>query len=107
VTSRLTYPETRAALAAAHRSKRIDRRALRRCVAELDGAWAALSIIDIDAALAKQAGELSEQYALRGYDGVQLACALAVEDPFLVMATWDRELARAALKTGRAVAPRR
>jgi predicted nucleic acid-binding protein len=55
-----------------------------------------LDVIGLDATLARAAGELAERHALRGYDAVHLASALAIDDPRLVMATWDRDLAAAA-----------
>ena len=54
-----------------------------------------LDVIGLDATLARVAGELAERHALRGYDAVHLASALAIEDAGLVMATWDRDLAAA------------
>lgn len=57
-----------------------------------------LDVIGLDAALARIAGDLAERHALRGYDAVHLASALAIEDPELVMATWDRDLATAAAR---------
>jgi predicted nucleic acid-binding protein len=62
-------------------------------------------VLGLDAALAHAAGELAEQHALRGYDGVHLASAIAIEDPDLVMATWDRDLAAAATAQHRTVVP--
>jgi len=61
-------------------------------------------VIGLDATLARAAGELAERHALRGYDAVHLASAIAIEDPDLVMATWDRDLAAAAAQH-RAVVP--
>lgn len=102
--SQLIYPEARAAAAAAHRGGRIDARTLRiaaRCIDEL---CEELDVIGLDATLARAAGELAERHALRGYDAVHLASALAIEDPDLVMATWDRGLS-AATAQHRAVVP--
>lgn len=64
-----------------------------------------LEVIGLDAALAHAAGELAQRHALRGYDAVHLASALAIEDPSLVMATWDRDLASAAAAQHRTVVP--
>jgi len=61
-------------------------------------------VIGLDAALARAAGELAERHALRGYDAVHLASAIAIDDPNLVMATWDRDLSAAAAQH-RAVVP--
>jgi hypothetical protein len=105
VSSHLIYPEARAALAAASRAGRIDARGLRQAVADLEAAVASIQLIGVDAALAREAGRLAAEHALRGYDAVHLATALSVDDPALVVVTWDVDLARAALRCGRSVAP--
>lgn len=105
VSSRLAYPEARAALAAARRLDRIDDRALRRAVSDLEVLCDELRILGLDAELATLAGDLAERYALRGYDAVHLASALSVEDENLVLATWDRDLGRAAASAGHIVVP--
>ncbi|HEX4804396.1 MAG TPA: hypothetical protein VFU94_00725 [Conexibacter sp.] len=44
--------------------------------------------------------------ALRGYDAVHLASALAIDAPGeLIVATWDEELAAAVVAEGRMVVP--
>lgn len=50
-------------------------------------------------------GALAETHALCGYDAVHLASAIAIADPALVVATWDRDLADAAVRAGYAVVP--
>jgi predicted nucleic acid-binding protein len=105
VSSHLVYPEARAALAAALRAARIDAFGLRRAVADLEAAVAAIQRIGVDEALAREAGRLAQEHALRGYDAVHLATALSVDDPALLIVTWDADLAAAALRCGRSVAP--
>jgi predicted nucleic acid-binding protein len=105
ISSELVYPEARAALAAASRDGRIDQRGLRQGVSDLEAAASSMSLVGVDAALAREAGQLAEDYALRGYDAVHLATALSAEDRELVVVTWDRDLAGAALKCGHPVAP--
>lgn len=105
VSSQLIYPEARAAAAAAHRSGRIDARTLRSAVATIDELRGELDVIGIDDGLAHAAGELAERHGLRGYDAVHLASALAIDDPDLVMATWDRGLAAATVAQQRTVVP--
>jgi uncharacterized protein len=105
VASRLVHPEARAALAAAGRAGRISRPALRRTVRELEAATAAMLLVGVDDVLAREAGALAERHELRGYDAVHLATALASSGSELVMVTWDRELAHAALACGHPVAP--
>jgi len=103
--SRLVYPEARAALAAARRLARIDARTHRAAVDDLVAACAAVRLVGVDWQLALSAGDVAERYALRGYDAVHLATALSIDDPELVLVTWDRDLARAAISAGRCVAP--
>jgi predicted nucleic acid-binding protein len=103
--SHLVYPEARAALAAAFRAGRIDRRDLRRAVADLEAATSAMLLVGVDEALAREAGRLAEEHSLRGYDAVHLATALSSGDDTILIVTWDRDLAVAALHCGRTVAP--
>ena len=105
IASGLVYPEARAALAAAHRAGRIDERSLLAATSDLQSACAAMQLIGVDWALARHAGEIAERYALRGYDAVHLATALATQDSELVLITWDRDLAVAAAAAGIAVIP--
>lgn len=105
ISSQLVYPEARAALAAAARHGRIDRRGLRRAVSDLEQVITAMRLLGVDHVLARQAGNLAEQHALRGYDAVHLASALLIDDPELLIITWDSELATAARKSGHPVAP--
>jgi predicted nucleic acid-binding protein len=105
VGSRLVYPEGRAALAAAARAGRIDETEARGAATDLRRACSAMRLVGVDWTLAEHAGTLAELHGLRGYDAVHLATALAVDDASLVVATWDRDLARAASRAGRPVAP--
>ena len=102
--SRIAYPEARAALASARRARRVSARALRRAVEALDLRWLELNVLELDAELAHEAGELAETQGLRGYDAVQLASGLALGhvDAFI---TWDRSLALAARGNGLSTAP--
>jgi len=101
----LAYPQARAALAAARRAKRLTARAHDRAVAELDALNAELVIVGVDEALAQRAGELADERALRGYDAVHLASALALGPGETIVVTWDRDLNDAAVGAGIAVAP--
>ncbi len=103
--SHLLYQEARAALAAAARAGRVDTRARRQAVRDLDAVVASMQRIGVDETLAREAGELAQKHALRGYDAVHLATALSVSDPMLLVVTWDRDLAGAALARGHPVAP--
>ena len=66
--------------------------------------YAQLRIIAIDEPLARQAGDLAGQHALRGYDAVDVACALQLQGHDLLLATWDNALNAAARATGRLIA---
>jgi predicted nucleic acid-binding protein len=104
VSSQLVYPEARAALAAAARAGRIDQPKHVNAVAALEDLYTQLRIIAIDEPLARQAGDLTSQHALRGYDAVHLACALNVEGDDVLLATWDNDLNSAARATGQLIA---
>ncbi len=103
----LVYPEARAAVAAAHRNGRLDATQLRAAVRAIDEIYEELTKVAVDAALARAAGGLAERRALRGYDAVHLASAFAIDSPDVVLATWDRALAAAAVEEGLAVVPAR
>ena len=104
VSSQFVYPEARAALAAAARAGRIDQPTHANAVATLEDLYAQLRVIAIDEPLARQAGDLASQHALRGYDAVHLACALNVEGDDVLLATWDNALNSAARATGQLLA---
>jgi hypothetical protein len=104
VSVRVVYPEARAALAQAHRLGRVTAQGLRSAVDDLDRRCEQLDLLDIDGALAKQAGDLAEQHALRGYDAVHLAAAHRVNDAELVVVAGDRPLLAAATAAGLATA---
>jgi hypothetical protein len=53
--------------------------------------------VAIDEPLARQAGDLATQHALRGYDAVHLACALNIESDDMPLATLDNALLEGAL----------
>ena len=101
VTAAATYPEARSAIAVAARDGRIGRDRKRSAVIELDGRFADLHVVALDAPLAVEAGALADHHALRGYDAVQLASALTLGD--VLMATWDAALAHAARSSGLSV----
>jgi uncharacterized protein len=105
LSSRLAYPEVRAALAASARNHDIT--AIEHDAAERDwdGYWAATRPVELTAAVERHAGRLAREHALRGADAVHLASALAIGDPDLIVAVWDRRLHAAAQAAGCRVAP--
>ena len=103
--SRLAYPEVRAALAAAARNHALGGDALRTAEHAWEEFWAATRPVELTTAVERHAGELACEYALRGADAVHLASALAIGDPDLIIAVWDRRLHAGALAAGTNVAP--
>ena len=105
VSSRLTYPEVRAALAAARRDNRVSRADLDRAEATWEGLWAATRAIELTEAISDQAGLLAGELALGGADAIHLASALAMRDSDLVIAAWDRRLRDGTQAAGLHVVP--
>lgn len=100
----LCYPEGRAALAAAHRARRLNATQYRQTREEFESLQSELLLVGIDVPLTRQAGELAEKLKLRGYNAVHLASALAL-GANTTLVTWDEDLKRAAAHSGCAVAP--
>jgi len=105
LSSRLSYPEARCAIAAAARDGRIDSRFLGKAQRDWARFWSAIQPVELTAAVERRAGELASEYSLRGADAVHLASALAVELPDLIVAVWDHRLRGGVLSAGLRVAP--
>lgn len=104
LSSRLVYAEARAALAMARRMDRLDGRGLSTAVDEFEDLHGQLDIVEVSEKLVRDAGELAQRFALRGYDAVHLASAHALADSELVLATGDRDLREAGRSFGLATA---
>lgn len=107
LSSRLAYPEVRAALTAAARNHDITDSEF--AAAERDWAdfWAATRPVELTPAVEQHAGQLAEAHALRGAGAVHLASALAVGSTDLIVAVWDRRLHAGAQAAGCRVSPAR
>jgi predicted nucleic acid-binding protein len=105
VTSRITYPEARAALSGAMRAGRLAPREHARSKRDIDRAFSSLTIVELEPGVARAAGEVAERFGLRAYDAVHLASALVVDEGDTLVVTWDRALASAASAAGLGVAP--
>jgi uncharacterized protein len=105
LSSRLAYPEVRAALAASGRNHDLDDGDLLTAERAWEEFWAATRPVELTPAVEQHAGQLTKSHALRGADAVHLASALAVNDPDLVVAVWDRRLHAGMLAAGVRVAP--
>jgi predicted nucleic acid-binding protein len=93
-TSRVTYAETRAALARSHRNGWLSTPALKDCVTQLDERWSGYRLVEVTEELVRRAGNLAERYALRGYDAVQMAAAmeLRIAGADVVFSSFDARL---------------
>ena len=105
VSSRLAYPEVRAALAAAGRAGRLRPVHRRRAEASWEDYWAASRAVELTGPITLRAGMLAAEHALRGADAVHLASALAVDRAEVVLATWDRRMREGAEGCEVAVVP--
>ncbi len=105
VSSRLAYPEVRAAFAAAGRDHRLDADAQSQAEASWEAYWAATWVVELTEGIAARAGQLAGEHALRGADAVHLASALAVGTDELLFAAWDQRLRSGAEAAGILLAP--
>ena len=94
----LIVVETRAALAAATRGRRLTADQHAHAREELDALLADLHMVETTEELVGEAAELAEVEALRGYDAVHLAAALLVGAT--VLSSADTDLCAAAERRG-------
>ncbi len=94
VCAEIGYAEARAALAAAHRTGRLDMQSARTAKRQLATVWQQVSVMPVTTQVVFAAGDLAESEGLRGYDAVHLAAAIAAQAT--VFATADRSLLEAA-----------
>ena len=105
VSSRLAYPEVRAALAAAGRYHRLDADDQHRAEAAWEEFWAATRAVELTESITVHAGELAGLHALRGADAVHLASVLAIGAAETLFAAWDKRLRAGAETAGIQLAP--
>jgi uncharacterized protein len=105
-TSRLTFVETRATLAAARRAGRLTAQGHAAAVDDLAAMWiATFNVIDLSQDVAADAGEVAETFGLRAADAIHLASLRALDAPAVPLVAWDVRLRRAALANGFACYP--
>lgn len=75
-TSRVGYPEARAAFARRHREGALSAAGLRRAVQALDTDLVTFAVIELSEGVARRAGDLADHHALRGFDAIHLASGL-------------------------------
>jgi uncharacterized protein len=105
VSSRLAYPEVRAALAAAGRAHRLTPAEQRRGEAMWEDFWAATRTVELTEIITAHAGHLASRHAMRGADAVHLASLLAVGAAETLLAVWDQNLRTGAEAAGVRLAP--
>ena len=101
--SRIAYAEARAALARARRAQRLTETSHRAVVAAFEDLWTGFAAVEVTDPLVRQAGDLAEQHALRGFDAIHLASALVLQrqsSHSVSFSAWDETLMRAALVEG-------
>ncbi len=92
VSSRLAYPEVRAALAAAGRAHRLAPDGQRQAEVAWEEFWAATRAVELTEAITAHAGQLAGEHTLRGADAVHLASVLAIGAADTLFAVWDQRL---------------
>jgi uncharacterized protein with PIN domain len=110
-TSMIAYPETRAALARRRREHALRPSAFVAARRKFEDDWPKYLAVQVTEALCRDAGNLAERYALRGYVSVHLASLLEVARhagaPDTEFSSFDDRLNGAARRALRALARRR
>ena len=105
LSSRLSYPEVCAALAAAARNHDLTDSEATAAADEWEVFWSSMRPIELSADVEQVAGELAVVHRLRGADAVHLASALALGSAEVTVAVWDKRLHAGATAAGLPVAP--
>lgn len=78
-TAIVAYAEARAAFARKFREKGLSPAAYKAVKKALDADWPRFFVLNLNPLTAKSAGDLAEKHALRGFDALHLAAALALQ----------------------------
>ena len=105
VSSRLTYIETAAALAAARRAGRLSGRQHVQALTEFDAVWSAVDVVELNPETARAAAEAADTFGLRAGDAIQLASLRQLGVEGTVFVAWDGRLRAAAVSSGIACYP--
>lgn len=98
-TCRITWAEAMAAMARRLREDPLSVDAIDEARGRLIQIWGSLAIVEVSQEVVEAAGRFADGFALRGYDGVQLAAAAVLKaqsDQPLTFACFDRRLNQAA-----------
>lgn len=109
-TSVVAYDEARAAFARLLRSGRTIARQHARRLQRLNQDWDHYLRVELTPEVVREAGDLAEVHALRGFDSIHLASGLWLKERLasgLVFAAYDRRLHAAAAQAGVAAYPQR
>jgi predicted nucleic acid-binding protein len=77
-TSRMAYPELRAALARRRRERTLRPAAFNAAKDAFEADWTRYVAVDVTPAICRDAGDLAERYRLRGFDSLHLASFASV-----------------------------
>jgi predicted nucleic acid-binding protein len=106
-TSAVAYPEARAALARRRRDHTLSAVGFAAVKRVFDAEWTRYVVVEVTDTLCKDASQLAEQYALRGYDSIHLASFLEIARqagvPDTEFSSFDDRLNAAARRAARAL----
>lgn len=108
-TSKVAYPEARAALARGFREGLFSEIDYRQIVAVLQQDWPRYFVLEVTDSLVWLAGELAEKHRLRGFDSIHLASAITLRAQVksrVIAACWDVRLWEALSSLGMEVIPK-
>jgi predicted nucleic acid-binding protein len=104
-TSAVAYVEARAAFARRRREGTLTAAAFRSATRDFEEDWPRYLVVEPTLALCREAGQLAERHALRGFDGLHLAAFLQIvrDTPSsdVRFSSFDRALNRAAARASR------
>ncbi|MBM2826627.1 MAG: hypothetical protein HW403_691 [Dehalococcoidia bacterium] len=108
-TSRITYVEVMSGLAIAYYNTHriVGEDDYRGLIEDFTQDWRSYVKVSVTNRVVRLAGDLADRYILRGYDSVQLASALDLEQRLgikIIFSTWDNDLLRAAPAEGLIIA---
>jgi predicted nucleic acid-binding protein len=107
-TTAIARIEATAALSRMRKGRRLTPTQLKQALEDLENVWQGIYSHAVNDALLNQAAEGARTHALRAYDAVHLAGAIAfAEGEELDFACWDKELRAAARKEGFPLVPER
>ncbi len=94
-TSKVAYVETKAALSRLHREKNLTEEDYQLAKNSFQRDWNNYLVVELTEMIIKMGGELTEKYALRGFDAIHLASALLLTKQIKQKVTagcWDARL---------------